>query len=294
MPNLASVRGLRSFCIAAKCLSFKNAAAELFITPSAVSHQVKHLEEQLGISLFNRQTRALELTPVGLQFYKSIQPIINELDSTLSDFTDIKENSVITISMPEFFASELFVPRLADWTNLHSDIDLQLETVKPGHSAEKPSDFSIVLSNSEPTVGKANELFALKYLPACNQNLYTHWKEKGYSALNHLPLIVHQARPWAWHQWADRALVDNFNPKQLIELDSMFAIARAAQQGMGLALMPMPIGAAWFNDNLLYQIYEEPLITSDRYFLVQHNESQNQQALPKFSQWLIDTCQLTS
>lgn len=56
------IRGLRSFCVAAKCLSFKHAASQLFLTPSAVSHQIKHLEAQLHIQLFKRQTRSIELT----------------------------------------------------------------------------------------------------------------------------------------------------------------------------------------------------------------------------------------
>ena len=289
MAYLASIRGLRSFCIAAKCLSFKNAAAELFISPSAISHQVKHLEEQLGISLFKRQTRALELTPMGLQFYKSILPIMNELDSTVSEFTHTEEKTIITISMPEFFASELFVPRLAEWASSSNRIDLQLETVKPGQSQDRPSDLSIVLSNCEPTTGITHELFALKYLPACNLALYSEWKDKVYQALNQVPLIVHQARPWAWHQWADRALVDDFNPKQLIQLDSMFAIARAAQQGMGLALIPMPIGTTWFTEKQLFQIHPNALMTSDRYFLVQHKERKNQKALKAFIQWVRKT-----
>ena len=59
------IRGLRSFCIAAKCLSFKHAATQLFLTPSAVSHQIKQLEDQLGTRLFKRQTRAIELTSAG-------------------------------------------------------------------------------------------------------------------------------------------------------------------------------------------------------------------------------------
>ncbi len=81
------IRGLRSFCVASKCLSFKHAASQLFLTPSAVSHQIKQLETQLGTSLFKRGTRTIELTSAGKQFYQSIQPIIHQLESTISEFT---------------------------------------------------------------------------------------------------------------------------------------------------------------------------------------------------------------
>lgn len=289
MRRLASIRGLRTFCIAAKCLSFKQAAEELYITPSAVSHQVKQLEEHLSLTLFERQTRALALTKVGIQFYKSIQPIMHELDTTISEFTNTQENTVITISMPEFFASELFIPRLSEWTNLHKDFDLQVVTLKPSQTNSKTCDLSIVLSNSLPSAGLIDELFSLKYLPACNQAIFEKYHEQGYSGLNELPLIVHRARPWAWHQWADRAMIDDFNPKQIIELDSMFAIARAAQQGMGLALIPMPIGAAWFDENLLFNLYNEALVTNDRYFLVQHEGSKNVYAMRTISEWIKNT-----
>jgi LysR family glycine cleavage system transcriptional activator len=282
---------MKTFCIAAKHLSFKKAAEELYMTPSAISHQVKNLEELLCISLFKRQTRSLKLTPIGRQFYNSIQPIITDLESTISMFIDKKENTIITINMPEFFASELFVPRLAEWTKLNDDINLQLETVKFGHSAGMPSDLSIVLSSSLPTAGKVEQLFALKYLPACNQLLYSQWKDRGYEALHSLPLIVHSARPWAWHQWAENLHTVDFNPKQVIQMDSMFSILRAAQQGVGLAMVPMPLSSSWFKEKFLYQLFEEKLITNDRYFLVVHEEAINQCALISFTKWIKKTYQ---
>ena len=105
------IRGLRSFCVAAKCLSFKHAASQLFLTPSAVSHQIKQLEDQLGTSLFQRNTRAIELTSAGKQFYQKVYPLITELETTIADFTNTQQNKTITISLPEFFASEIFVLR---------------------------------------------------------------------------------------------------------------------------------------------------------------------------------------
>lgn len=286
MSKLGSIRGLRTFCIAAKHLSFKKAAAQLYLTPSAVSHQVKQLEEKLGIPLFERQTRAMELTQVGHQFYKAIQPLVSELESTISEFTFKDKNVSLSISMPEFFASEMFVPKLGQWSSSHPEIQIQLETVKSNQSNTKPCDLSVVLSNSEPSSGNVHELFSLCYWPGCHQELYNKWYNKGYPKLNAVPLLVHQARPWAWHQWADRALIENFEPKQIIQLDSMLAIVRAAQQGMGLALIPMPIGKAWFEEKQLFKIFDDDLITNDRYFIVQHEEIKSQQAICLFIDWL--------
>jgi LysR family glycine cleavage system transcriptional activator len=289
MSVLSPIRGLRAFCVAAQCLSFKKAAAHLYLTPSAISHQVKQLEGQLGITLFERQTRSIALTQVGKQFYKSIWPIVSELEETVNEFSQKKENITLTISMPEFFASELFVPRLSEWSELNTEINLQLETVKSDQDATKPSDLCIILSNGVPPANVVHNLFPLRYVPACNQVIRDKWLQRGHEALQSVPLIVHQARPWAWHQWADRALIDNFDPSQIIQLDSMFSIARAAQKGMGIALIPMPISTSWFEDELLFRLFDDDLVTNDQYFLIQNEEIQHQHAILTFVDWVKKT-----
>nr|WP_241242166.1 LysR family transcriptional regulator [Thalassotalea sp. G2M2-11] len=283
------IRGLRSFCIAAKCLSFKHAATQLFLTPSAVSHQIKQLEEQLGFELFQRQTRAIVLTSAGKQFYHAIQPIINQLESTIADFTNSQQNQTITISMPEFFASELFVPKLGEWTQLNPSINLQLETVKSASEPAKAADLSIVLANGQPNASIVHELFPIRYAPACNKKLYKKWVIHGFDALKSVPLILHQSRPWAWHQWADRVNIEDFDPKQIIQFDSMFGVARAAQQGMGIALVPLPMSRAWFSEQLLVKLFDHELITNDKYYLIQHESIEYNPALDTFAQWVKQT-----
>lgn len=291
MPIQTPIRGLRSFCIAAKCLSFKHAASQLFLTPSAVSHQIKQLEDQLGTNLFTRQTRAIKLTTAGKQFYTSIQPLIAELESTISNFTNNQQNSNILISLPEFFASELFVPKLGEWAALNPNVNLQLETVKSDANPGQPSDLSIVLSNGKPNASIVHELFPLKYVPSCNQRLYNTLKDQGIEALKTTPLILHKSRPWAWHQWAERVGITNFDPKQIIQLDSMFGVARAAQQGMGIALVPLPISQTWFNENLLFRLFEDELLTNDRYYLIQHDEIELNPEISLFTTWIKNTFQ---
>jgi LysR family glycine cleavage system transcriptional activator len=283
------IRGLRSFCVAAKCLSFKHAASQLFLTPSAVSHQIKQLEEQLGTPLFKRNTRSIELTNAGKKFYQSVFPIITELETTISDFTNTQQNKTITISLPEFFASEMFVPRLGEWAEVNPDINLQLETVKSASQLAKVSDLSIVLVNGKPNDSVVHELFPIRYIPACNKKLYKKWAKHGFDALKSVPLILHQSRPWSWHQWADQTNINNFDPKQIIQLDSMFAVARAAQQGMGIALVPLPISKAWFSEEFLVKLFDHELITNDRYYLVQHENIEHVEELQTFANWVKDT-----
>jgi len=289
MPIQTPIRGLRSFCVASKCLSFKHAAAQLFLTPSAVSHQIKQLEEQLGFVLFKRGTRSIELTSSGKQFYQSIQPIIHQLESTISEFTHNQQNKTILISLPEFFASELFIPRLSEWSEQNPGINLQLETVKSGSEPSQVADLSIVLANGKPNASIVHELFPVRYAPACNKKLYKKLKNIGVSALRSTPLILHRSRPWSWHQWADNVNIDDFDPKQIIQFDSMFGVARAAQQGMGIALVPLPISKTWFSEQLLVKLFDEELNTNDRYYLIQHENMESKTELTLFANWVKET-----
>jgi LysR family glycine cleavage system transcriptional activator len=289
MPIQTPIRGLRSFCVASKCLSFKHAAAQLFLTPSAVSHQIKQLEEQLGFVLFKRGTRSIELTSSGKQFYQSIQPIIHQLESTISEFTHNQQNKTIVISLPEFFASELFIPRLSEWSEQNPGINLQLETVKSGSEPSQVADLSIVLANGKPNASIVHELFPVRYAPACNKKLYKKLKNIGVSALRSTPLILHRSRPWSWHQWADNVNIDDFDPKQIIQFDSMFGVARAAQQGMGIALVPLPISKTWFSEQLLVKLFDEELNTNDRYYLIQHENMESKTELTLFANWVKET-----
>lgn len=286
MAMLTPMRGLRSFCVAAKCLSFKQAAMQLYITPSAVSHQIKQLEQQLGVDLFVRKTRHLELTIQGEHLFRAIEPQLLQLEQTINEFKDKPQNQTIVIDMPEFFASELFTPRLREWMQLHPEINIEVETTKSGLQTSAPADLSIVLANSIPTFGLADELFPLKYVTACNQDIYDQYADEGFSVLEKVPLILHKARPWSWHQWAQMMNIDKFSPLQIIQFDSMFGVARAAQQGMGVALAPMPISQSWFNQGALVSLFDEALVTNDRYFLVQHQAANGTKPLDKFADWI--------
>ncbi|ASM49917.1 MULTISPECIES: LysR family transcriptional regulator [Pseudoalteromonas] len=283
------IRGLRSFCFAARSLSFKHAANELYLTPSAVSHQIKQLEEQLGIELFQRKTRSISLTTAGKNFFDAISPIISTLEGTINEFSQMQQNTNLTITLPEFFASELLMPKLSEWTSEHPNINLQMDTLKTRKELTRHSDLSIVLSSSKPTEGLATELFNLEYIPACNEKLLKQWKDDHCQALNQVPLILHKARPWAWHQWAEKAGIDDFSPTQIIQIDSMFGVARAAQQGIGISLIPLPISQSWIDEQWLYKLFERPLTTKDKYYLVQHETNTPNPALDLFAKWVVST-----
>ena len=147
----ASLRGLRTFCIAARYESFRVAAPELFITSSAVSHQIKSLEEELGVKLFERGGRELKLTEIGAAMFAEINPLIEKLDVIVGNYREGGMRKSIRMSVQPFFASEYFIPRLSDFSAEHPDIDIQVET--SDESSEKhpaDADVSIRLFKSPP------------------------------------------------------------------------------------------------------------------------------------------------
>ena len=178
-PKL-SLRGLRTFCVAARYESFRTAGEELFITASAVSHQIKSLEEELGTLLFDRNSRELKLTSTGQSLYDDVNPLIEQLNAVAAKYKKGAIKSSIRISVQPFFASEYFVPRLSEFTAMHPEIDIQVGT--SDESSEKhPSDadLSIRLFKAPPANMQSNLLFPLRLVPAGSADFKKKLKTKN-------------------------------------------------------------------------------------------------------------------
>src|SRR5262245_30347204 len=198
------LRNLRAFCIAAHHCRFKVAADELFLTPSAVSHQMKELEEALGVRLFERKTRALELTTAGHTLRDEIAPLLDALDRSLAQFTRRNSRRSLRLLLPPFFASELFIPRLADFCASQPDIDIQIDSQDPRPTAHPPTaDVSVLLADGAPEGLKCTRLFALRLAAVCAPTLAPEVVRLGRDVFRDTALIVHRARPFAWSSWAE-------------------------------------------------------------------------------------------
>src|SRR5262249_59225865 len=104
LPRPPPLRTLRAFCVAARRLSFKFAADELCLTPSAVSHQMKELETILGMRLFMRRTRALELTAAGLRLLEEVEPLLEGLDRALAPLVRGDGRETLRVRAPPLVA----------------------------------------------------------------------------------------------------------------------------------------------------------------------------------------------
>ncbi len=284
----ASLRGLRTFCIAAAHESFRSAADELFITPSAVSHQIKSLEEELGLRLFDRKSRDLKLTDIGRELYEEVNPIIEQLDAAVAGFREGGQKSVIRMSVQPFFASEFFVPRLSEFTSSHPEIDIQVKASDESaetHPAD--ADLSIRLFRSPPPGLQSQRLFPLRLLPAGSKALAKSLRVKDGSVVSQFPLIIHETYPKAWKDWARASGISLPRDSKVTRLDSMIAVVRAVEQGIGAALVPVPLADQWFAQGTIVRLFDEELVADSGYYLVWDEGRTDAEPVRRLRDWIL-------
>lgn len=283
-----SLRAIRVFCVAAERNSFREAAESLFLTSSAVSHQIKHLETELGIQLFKRTARSLQLTADGEALYEDIAPLVSDFDTIIKHHAQARRVRSFRISVQPFFASELFVPRLAEFVAQHPDIDISIET-----SDETPerhpstADVSIRIFKKPPDTLESDPLFPLRLVPAGTPAFYDQTKVKAGAIASEFPLIVHESRPKAWQEWERSSRIRLPTNKTIIRLDSMIAVARAAERGLGAALVPRQLSESWFQSQSLVQLFEHELLTRDTYYIAYRQEDRDNEDIQTFRQWVL-------
>ena len=282
-----SLRELRSFCVAAELGSFRAAADRLFITPSAVSYQIKSLEEQFGRKLFARSARSLKLTAIGTEFLAEIKPLVVDLDQVFSRHRQRSTRTALRISVQPFFASELFVPRLSHLADTQSDLDISVDTSNESSETHPPNaDVSIRVFKSPPGNLRCDKLFPLRLAPAGSPDFYDSIKVVAGRVVSDMPLLIHESRPTAWRDWQDVSGIRIAKDQTSVTLDSMIAIARAAEQGVGAALMPLLPDKRWFGTSKLVHLFETDLATDEAYYLISDPSEENA-AIGMLREWVL-------
>lgn len=285
-----SLRGLRAFCIAARHESFRVAAEELYITASAVSHQIKNMEDALGEQLFERNNRDLKLSSRGAVLYAEVSPLIEQLDAVVAKFRQETVRSSIRISVQPFFASEYFIPRLSEFTAANPEIDIKVGT--SDESAEKhpaDADMSIRLFRAPPPDMQADLLFPLRMAPAGSREFKRRLTVKKGRITSEFPIIIHETYPHAWKQWAEAAGIGLPAALKSTRLDSMIAVVRAAEQGIGAALVPIPVGDLWFKEGSIVRLFEHELVATVSYYLVCSQDRAGDPEVRLFRDWILNS-----
>lgn len=283
-----SLRGLRTFCAAAKHQSFRAAGEELFITSSAVSHQVKSLEKELGVELFERKKRVLSLTETGESLYDEVSPLIEQLGAIAASYKKANRRGYVRISVQPFFASEVFVPRLTEFSADHPEIDIEVGT--SDETAEKhpaTADLSIRLFRTPPANLESHLLAPLRVVPAGSREFSETLEVEGNRIVSPFPIIVHQSHPRAWRQWSSQSGTQLPPDSKVIRLDSMIAAARAAERGMGAALMPIIDGSRWFESGSLIRLFDHELVMDSSYYLVYDADRARDDSVRHLRDWIL-------
>lgn len=284
-----SLRAMRVFCVAAERESFREAASLLFLTSSAVSHQIKHLESELGLKLFERNARALQLSDDGRALYDDVIPLISGFDSIICKHSKLQRLRSLRISVQPFFASELLVPQLPEFVERHPDIDISFDT--SDESPEKHpgiADISIRIFKTPPAALESDLLFPLTLIPAGSGDFYDSIKVRAGRITSPFPLLVHESRPKAWQQWERLSRIRLPDHKNAIRLDSMIAVARAAERGLGAALIPKQLSDSWIESTSLVQLFDCELLTKDNYYIVYRKEHGDNEDMQRFRNWVLE------
>jgi LysR family glycine cleavage system transcriptional activator len=287
-----SLKAIKTFQIAAKHSSFAVAADELCITPSAVSHQIKTLETQLGLPLFSRGARALALTDAGARYLEQIDDLFMRLDAVTEQLRARFGRSSVRLHVPAYFASEMLLPRLSEFSKLHAGIDLRIETQGAhgrAHAAE--ADISVVVGSGPWHNGLvAHPLFAQALVPAASPELLAEKPVSAYQDLNSHTLLVHEARRDDWDRWAANVGMKSLQPAQIVRIDSMSAATRAAEKSIGIALLPAGLSRRKFASGRLARVFDEELVTQENYTLLVRAEDENRDDIRALCAWLVEAC----
>jgi LysR family glycine cleavage system transcriptional activator len=291
--RLPSIKFLKTFQVAARLGSFKAAAEELYVTPSAVSHQIKSLETQLGLTLFERGVRALALTEAGAHYLEHINDIFAKLESVTEQLKVRYGRSIIRLNVPPFFANELLLPRLATFSQIREESDIRIETTFAAPKTHPPeADLSIVVGTGPWDGLTVHQLFAQSFIAACSPSYLLENPIDEYRDLNGQTLLLHEERRDAWDRWALGLDIAPIKPGRLVRLDTMASVVVAAEQGIGVALVPARLSADRFAAGGLVKLFTAELQTNESYVLLHRPEDRAREDLQELTRWIIRECRV--
>ncbi len=288
MARNLPLRRLDTFCVVARHLSIKNAANDLCVTASAVSHQIKALEKRLGVMLFVRDPRLLSLTAAGRGLFQEIDPLMRSIETSVKRYSRTGEAVPLVIRLPALFATELFMPRFKAFADGWPQLEFRVETADSDRGLKQSGvDVSVVMARRRPAGRNVGPLFSMRLVPAASPETAKRLPEGLARVPPGVKLIVHKDHPRAWQHWFKGAGLEYVQPGGVIHLDSSASVVSAAEKGLGVALVPIPLLAARFEAGSLVRLSDETLDTPDRYYLVHEPDDNNEEVLQALVTWVL-------
>jgi len=291
---LPPLNALRAFEAAARHLSFTKAADELNVTPAAVSHQIKALEELLGVTLFHRLTRALRLTNAGL----AALPMLTEGFDKLVEGADLMrvycESGLLTVSVSPSFGSIWLVPKLDRFRSRHPDIEIRIDgTDRLVDVARGDADVAVRYGPGGYKGVRVDYLFNQLNTPVCSPTLLNgeHPLQRPDDLRRHTLLHIDWKDTEAsWRMWLLAAGVHDIDPTRGPHFSQEDMAVQAALDGQGVALIGDMLVADHLAAGRLVSPFHPDLSTPLKfsYYLLSARESAAQPKVAAFREWLIE------
>jgi LysR family glycine cleavage system transcriptional activator len=238
---------LVGFEAAARHLSFTRAGAELFLTQSAVSRQIKELEDQLGVSLFHRRHRALALTDAGQQFYAAAAQVLTTMRTATSRLKAQTGSRALSVTTTASFAAMWLIPRLAGFRRTHPGVDVRITADTRVQDLERDG-FDLAIRHGPAALAgpSAVRLFGERVFPVCSPKLLKKIPLREPADLKNHTLLQYDdpdvRHPWLhWRSWLEVAGIADLKPAGTLFFSGYEQIIPAALAGHGVALGRMPL-----------------------------------------------------
>jgi LysR family transcriptional regulator, glycine cleavage system transcriptional activator len=284
---------LAAFEAAARHLSFTQAAAERFVTQSAVSRQMRALEDELGTALFRRQHRALALTPAGARLFAVCTAVLSQLRGTVRELRAPLQREVLALTTTPGLASFWLIPRLPGFTRAHPGIDVRLDaTFEMRDLSREGFDLAIRYARAEKVAGQA--LFGEKVLPVCSPKLLRHLPLArpqdlaAHTLLQMEPSASGAGMPVEWEPWLQAMGLAQLQPAARLSMSGYNEVVAAAVAGQGVALGRRPLVDALLREGRLVAPLAKTIATPRSYILVVDATARARPAVRALEAWLLE------
>ncbi len=282
-PPHLPLNALRAFEVAARQLSFTRAGLELRVTQAAISHQVKSLEEILGVPLFRRLPRGLALTEEGEALLPVLTDTFRRIAGTLERFEGGRLREVLTLGAVGTFVTGWLLPRLPEFHALHPFVDLRLLTNNNRVDlAGEGLDCAIRFGDGAWHGTEALRLFAAPLSPLCAPTLARRMRQPA-DLMRETLLRSYRVDEWA--RWFAAVNLPVPNVRGFV-FDSSLTMAEVAVQGAGVALLPARMFERDLRQGRLVRPFEAG-VTLGEYWLTRLRSRSETAAMTAFHQWLL-------
>jgi DNA-binding transcriptional LysR family regulator len=283
---------LLAFEAAARNLSFTKAAAELFLTQSAVSRQIQQLEEHLGVRLFERRARRLLLTENGQLFYRAAQEALETLHDSARRLRTTPTLNTLTVATTPGFAALWLIPRLAGFTREHPHVDVRISATNDMVDLERTGCDLAVRYAPEGSVTGGRLLFGETVFPVCSPALASNAANPLVTPNDlHRHVLLYLEAPRAawldWELWFHALGLRDFEPAGKLHFNNYDQLIQAALDGHGVALGRNPLLRRLLRERKLVAPFTKKVASSRAYYVVESARARANPHVADFVAWLI-------